>query len=120
MAQADVAGVPNFSWTWGRLLARGGQPRGIEHFRALRVAGIGTVLSLRVDGEPSGYETHAALDNSSDGASGAQSAYRVEDQRTLCEQSVLKFRHIPCPDLVAVSAGHDPGDAGIAAQRPGE
>jgi protein tyrosine phosphatase (PTP) superfamily phosphohydrolase (DUF442 family) len=103
MEQADVLGVPNFCWTWGRVLARGGQPPGIDHFKALREAGIGAVLSLRVDGEPSGYAAHVALDNSSAGALGAQSAYRAEDQRNWCHQAGLKFHQIPCPDLVAVS-----------------
>src|SRR5712692_1407791 len=101
--QAEVLGVPNFCWTWDRVLARGGQPTGIEHFEALREAGIGTVISLRVDGEPSGYETHAVLDPSSGDAWDAQATYCVQDQRSLCDQAGLKFCQIPCPDLVAVS-----------------
>src|SRR3982074_2981139 len=96
--QAEVLGVPNFCWTWDRVLARGGQPPGIEHFQALRDAGIGTVLSLRVDGEPSGYDSDGALDPSSAGPPDARSAYRMEDQRSLCDQAGLKFRQIACPD----------------------
>jgi len=88
MEHCDVPGVPNFSWAWGRALARGGQPPELEHFQALTAAGIGTVLSFRVDGES--YE-------------GAQCAYNVEEQRRWCDQAGLKFRHIPCPDRVAIS-----------------
>lgn len=103
MSQADVSGVPNFTWAWGRVLARGGQPPRIECFHALRGAGIRTVLSLRVDGEPSGYEAHAAIDSSLGDGWHTQSAYHAEEQRSWCHQVRLNFHHIPCPDLVAIS-----------------
>lgn len=88
MEQCDVPGVPNFSWAWGRALARGGQPPALEHLQELKNAGISPILSFRVDGES--YE-------------GAQSAYSVEEQRRWRDQSGLTFRHIPCPDRVAIS-----------------
>lgn len=88
-----IAGIRNFGWVEPGVLARGEQPALEEAtFTALRELGIGTVLSLRPDGE-----------QPSPKASRPWPEYHVRDERALVERAGLRFRHVPMHDFSAPS-----------------
>ena len=86
-----LAGIHNFGWVVPGSLARGEQPPlDPDTFEALAREGIGTVLSLRQDGEPAR------------GFTMAQGAYAGADEAEHCRAAGLRFCQVGCTDYQAM------------------
>ncbi len=87
---AALGGVRNAAQIHPHLW-RGEQPPPDQRTAAaLKAAGVQTIVSLRLDGEPAGV------------VGGRPCApYRVTDERALWEERGFRFRHLPLADFVA-------------------
>ena len=90
-APLEVAGIRNFGWVVPNLVARGEQPPlEASTFAALRELGIGSVVSLRPDGEQPTGKSAARWPE-----------YFVQHERMLAEEAGLRFGHAPVEDFSA-------------------
>ena len=86
----QLGGIRNFGWLQAGQLARGEQPPLDDGTaEALLAAGISSVICLRQEGEAAGTLTGRMVP-----------AYAAAEQRLVCEQTGLRFRHLGCTDFM--------------------